>query len=122
MTHEETIKRIQKLVPSVMELEFGCRIKHKKRGYGTLIDSTHLVFENEKESIYAPFIDGNCTILGKPITLTVVLRAIDESRNVWLGFELRNQQLILLEDWNLSKDNFNDQSEETKAFIGELIK
>jgi len=24
--------------------------------------------------------------------------------------------------WDLTKDNFNDQSEETKTFIGELLK
>ena len=27
MPHEETIKRIQELVPSVMELEFGCVVE-----------------------------------------------------------------------------------------------
>jgi len=128
MTHEETIKRIQELVPSIMELEEGCKIKHKKRGYGTLIDSTHLVFENEKESIYAPFIDGNCEILGKPITLAVVLLALDlrnrceennstENQTCWC---LKNTGRICM-DWNLSKDNFNDQSEETKTFIGGLL-
>ena len=129
MTHKKTIKRIQELVPSIMELEFGCRIKHKKRGYGTLIDSTHLVFENEKESISAPFIYGNCTILGKPITLAVVLMAIQEaqiglilvSQNGRFHKRVGVQQHIELGDWNLSKDNFNDQSEETKIFIGELL-
>jgi len=134
MTNEETIKRIQELVPSVMELEFGCRIKHKKRGYGTLIDSTHLVFENEKESIYAPFIDGNCTILGKPITLAVIFQAIfqsllkqNDSDSEEKGLKLDSDIISLVrghfgyKGWDLSKDNFNDQSEETKSFIGGLL-
>ena len=117
-----------------MELEFGCRIKHKKRGYGTLIDSTHLVFENEKESIYAPFIDGNCEILGKPITLAVVLLAIEKVNTIekenycitpnggicFIGYAGRFYHEVA--NWNLSKDNFNDQSEETKTFIGGLLK
>ena len=133
MNHEKTIKRIQELVPSVMALEFGCRIKHKKRGYGTLIDSTHLVFENEKESIYAPFIDGNGTILGTPITLAVVLMAIAkvntrEKENYcvtpdggicFIGYAGRFYHQV--SNWNLSKDNFNDQSEETKSFIKGLL-
>jgi len=55
-------------------------------------------------------------ILGKPITLSVVLVALKPKIDM-------NTYVIssLLEDWNLSKDNFNDQSEETKTFIGELL-
>ena len=29
MTHEETIQRIQELVPSVMALEFGCEVMYE---------------------------------------------------------------------------------------------
>ena len=70
-------------------------------------------------------------ILGKPITLAVVLRAIlkhnhPDSEEDGLRF---NSDIISLtrghfgfKGWDLSKDDFNEQSEETKDFIGELLK
>ena len=61
-------------------------------------------------------------ILGKPITLAVSLLAIKESRDMWRGSELIETQTDILKDWNLSKDNFNDQSEETKTFIWDLLR
>ena len=64
---------------------------------------------------------NDCTILGKPITLAVVLMAIRQSQSVWIGFKLRETQVLVLEDWNLSKDNFHDQTDETKNFIEGLL-
>jgi len=72
-------------------------------------------------------------ILGKPITIAVIMLAINKSRE-----HLRDRYAVkvsssgFIEDcnmsnekgtgnWNLSKDNFNDQSEETKSFIGGLL-
>ena len=124
MTHEETIKRIQSLVPSVMELVLKCS-ECDGDGFtdGHDIPQSH---SEDGECLSCP-VKVDCDIcrgtgiLGKPITLAVVLRAIEESKNVWVGFELRETQLSVLEDWNLSKDNFNDQSEETKTFISNLL-
>jgi len=119
MTHEETIKRIQELVPSVMEIEEGCII----RG-GGIIMAEECVYWNTPEGVFAyDNADGfeDEDVLGKPITLAVVLMAIRQSGNVWFGFKLREAQVSILEDWNLSKDNFNDQSDETKKFIGGLL-
>jgi len=62
--------------------------------------------------------------ISKPITIAVVLRAlreIQQKQKLWFGYELVQTQSSVLEKWNLSKDNFNDQSEETKSFIGELL-
>ena len=134
MPHEETIKRIQKLVPSVMALEFGCEVlcsdliqldvddytegiativneKEKILGYianKTKFETEYRTFEYSKYRVIE--------ILGKPITLAVVLRALKPKIDM-------NTYVIssLLEDWNLEKDNFNDQSEETKTFIGGLL-
>jgi hypothetical protein len=50
---------------------------------------------------------------GSPITLAVVLRAIDKLRYVnWDTFRNR---------WNLVKDNYDEQTQKTKEFIGSLL-
>ena len=151
MNHEETIKRIQSLVPSVMELEFGCEFlrhgsvyryinacglhKYRALSEDNMFDESLNIFIKE--------------ILGKPITLAVVLLAVktleckkcngqgghlvnggyaeceDCGGDMFTlpedlagtGFNL----YIIVEMWNLSKDNFNDQSDETKEFIGGLL-
>ena len=148
MTHEETIKRIQELVPSVMELEFGCEVilyseeYSKNRRILKVLDKRHIsgidtiveVCENNSNGVSYIFYPtkNELKILGKPITLSVVLEAIREA-NVGFVFVTHSGTLhkkIGIEDtahtylgiWNLSKDNFNDQSEETKAFISNLLK
>ena len=132
MNHETTIKKIKELVPSIMELEFGCQGENKLTKQKFFIvkncnpmgneDADITMFSNDSLYLYEGYSkDKDITILGKPITLVVVLRAIDESRNVYTGFELINQKLTLLVDWKLEKDNFNDQSEETKTYIGDLL-
>ena len=130
MTHEETIKRIQDLVPSIMELEFGCEVFVQNYGVSSIILHNRSKF-TRVESEYPLDIIGYCgheyltnfneehitKILGKPITLAVVLLAIEAKMNMKAG----NRGGELIELWNLSKDNFNDQSEETKSFIGGLL-
>ena len=131
MTHEETIKRIQKLVPSVMALEFGCEVmyewengeKSKMVVVGKIGED--FILTDYQSSFCDDANETNFEILGKPITLAVVLRAINqkyiESNDVWFVYDLRQTQLSGMERWNLHKDNFNDQSEETKTFIGGLL-
>jgi len=149
MTHEETIKRIQELVPSVMELEFGCEVlcsdliqldvddytegiatilneKEKILGYianKTKFETEYRTFEYSKYRVIE--------ILGKPITLAVVLLAIGtteyankvgcDATGEMIKMETYRDRIRTKADWNLSKDNFNDQSEETKTFIGGLL-
>ena len=141
MTHEETTKRIQELVPSVMELEFGCVVEtnifpsypcHFRLCYKTWKSDILVCENNDGQEVLLSMND--CTILGKPITLAVVLRALDESKNrsfvycieikKWVETESNNAVklfYIIATSWNLSKDNFNDQTEETKTFIGGLL-
>ena len=142
MTHEETIKRIQELVPSIMALEFGCEVNFdydtensdgsKEDCFDTIIEADDIMvrtlggsyfhrFTAEHYSQESSWSSQKKEILGKPITLAVVFMAVRQSQSVWLGFKLRETQVLILEDWNLSKDNFNDQSEETKSFIGGLL-
>ena len=136
MTHEETIKRIQKLVPSVMALEFGCEfLRHKKvyryvnacgRDMYRALSADNML--DESPNIFME------EILGKPITLAVVLLAIDTKYTEWenpgtpVAINSKGEFQVWSENpvyknvfWNLAKDNFNDQSEETKTFIGELL-
>jgi len=79
-------------------------------------------------------------ILGKPITLAVVLMAVEKFtgssddvlyvNSVGLMYIINSnktqkdfiKQFENCVEWNLSKDNFNDQSEETKTFISKILK
>jgi len=146
MNHETTIKRIQELVPSVMALEEGCRISVIADGYGSCNESScddysagidevgvivkgcnEIVFRDGSniDDIYvSSFQEGfnedyemMFEILGKPITIGVALMAIAVKMNMKPG----NRGGELIDMWDLSKDNFNDQSDETKAFIGGLL-
>ena len=155
MTHEETIKRIQELTGG-MALEEGCRVeviffeseekdrntncsKFSEVGIITDIDNEYLEVDGNifGDILVKDIVNGwlgegyeqiHCEILGKPITLSVVLLALDlrnrceennstENQTCWC---LKNTGQICM-DWNLSKDNFNDQSDETKEFIGGLL-
>ena len=158
MTHEETIKRIQELVPSIMALEFGCEVEEKPAfGSGmrndtfnggkvfTIVSKYHSAHSwfyltddglgKEKEDKILRWHN----FLGKPITLSVVLRAVEKFtgysddvlyvNSVGLMYIINSnktqkdfiKQFENCIEWNLSKDNFNDQSEETKSFIGGLL-
>ena len=138
MNHKETIKQIQKLVPSIMALEFGCVVEtnifpsypcHFRLCYKTW-KSDILVCENNKEG-QALLSMNDCEILGKPITLATVLLAIGtteyankvgcDANGDMVKIETYEDRTRTRADWDLSKDNFNDQSEETKTFIGGLL-
>ena len=168
MNHETTIKRIKELVPSVMELEFGCEVKilishsvsNRSRGTywrkhrviaihhssGDLIINRNDQYGNKKISR-----SSQMQVIGKPITLCHILLAIKTlvckrcngnggTLGIGMGYseceDCGGDRFDLPDDfagtefdlsdildmWDLTKDNFNDQSEETKTFIGVLIK
>jgi len=127
MTHEETIKRIQELVPSIMDLEFGCEVTKISnnlnnpvftKGKFIRMDGMRMFCLHKDNTVFETrYGDALTSILGKPITLGVVLRAIEAKMNM----KPSNRGGELIDMWNLSKDNFNDQSEETKSFIRELL-
>jgi len=142
MNHEKTIKRIQELANN-MALEWGCRILNKE--LNEILTVTHLssndecincLCEGESNTtwIWKKYLDNNFEILGKPITLEVILQAMfkhDGRPTFVIEGDIANNTARKRSDmiftsghltWNLSKDNFNDQSEETKTFIGELLK
>ena len=139
MTHEETIKRIQKLVPSVMALEFGCEViggafnkpmiyrnfapDDSQYGNGDL--GHYLIYKDKVGGAFS--LEKPKNIIGHPITLAIVLLALDinSTDSRWkIGVSCNFMRIQFGESfalWNLSKDNFNDQSEETKSFIGGLL-
>ena len=162
MNHETTIKRIQELtggmelefgcevmfkeIESTTEAPFGRseyvdividtpeHINDVRDGDVVVDSSRIVVFRKSGSMEYREIVCNNreYQILGKPITLAVVLLAISKNRK-----QGNNKHVVIVADngfmentdlknynrvqWNLSKDNFNDQSEETKMFIGGLL-
>jgi len=127
MTHEKTIKRIQELVPSVMALGLKCS-ECDGDGFtdGHDIPQSH---SGDGECLSCPVkvdcdICGGTGILGKPITLSHILLAskgvmID---TVGIFYDVKTLKALNIGcAWNLSEDNFNAQSEETKVFLGGLL-
>ena len=106
MNHETTIKRIQELVPSLVQTA-----SHLFKGNNLRCSHCGATSQQDFDGIEC------IEIIGKPITLSVALMAIEAKMKMKSGN--RGGELIML--WNLSKDNFNDQSEETKTFIGVLL-
>ena len=114
MTHEETIKRIQELVPeSIGEDLYRCNRVWEAWQMNTMSEDD---FE----------------IISQPITLAVVLLATKEvvAEKMWAvlsdgefcGQDANDGSPIYHNVfWDLSKNNFNDQSEETKTFIGGML-
>ena len=122
MNHDETIKRINELVPDMAQ--------------------------NYKDSLYVPIAIGVdpdpyydvCTAIDNyfeyvPITLAVIFQAIhatmlllqeddykkQESSHDLIDYFSTPEGGVFGPCWNLEKDNFNDQSDETKTFIGGLL-
>ena len=138
MTHEETIKRIQELTGG-MALEFGCEVINqdewldwaKRIAFITRNPKNGLVYFREQDgSLFSTRGLKNIEILGKPITLSVIFQAIhatmispekQEKSHHLIDYSVEAEGGVYPPLWNLSKDNFNDQSEETKSFIGGLI-
>jgi len=122
MNHETTIKRIQELVPDLGEDLYRC----------------NRVWEAWQMRTMSEY---DFEVVDKPITIAVIMLAIATEYNpkntsTFLNIDsngefcwttttdLRGGTMKIIEpiiSWNLSKDNFNDQSEETKTFIGELL-
>lgn len=135
---DKTKQRIQELIPEIVELKFGCELLRKgetkyqvinplgwganpKKCWINSVPFGDIPLELEKDLVQN---GGEFEILGSPITLAVVLRAIGIR-----PYEVNwyNANVITLVDegnhfnWNLTKDNYDDQTEETKKFIGSLL-
>lgn len=137
--YEQIRKRINELVPELLELKFGCEVKVYVDGEYTCIrpiqyldysDTLGIEWECEEyevSTIQEMQSDELCflEILGTPPTLQDLLLAIERNQpNVYLGFELRNTYLELIEDYYLTKslkENI-EQNPELAEFISNLLK
>lgn len=138
--------KIQELVPEIMELKEGCQVMvgvnkpllHTIYGYD---DGMWMAFLNqpfpkslEANNFYdCKFVEGaeGIEILGSPITLAVLLRAIlkekpysyfvDIRGNFWKWVNVNEAPIETGAIWNLEHDNYDQQSDECKQFIGSLL-
>lgn len=130
---DKTKAKIQELVPEVMELKFGCSIA--KRGYTMKYigaDNGQTCFLMDIGGLL--FVDkvGDVEILGSPITLAVVLRAIYEAMEIkryltkgyFSGDRINPYEANILDAvafWDPKHDNYDDQTQETKDFLATLL-
>lgn len=121
-------QKIQELVPEVMELRLGCKIEYNDGIYfyhSTDYHGAYNLYGFQPNYIHAKAIVGS-KILGSPLTLAVVLRAINGGQpfsaqdQAWCD-DVLNLLMHERGAWNLAKDNYGEQSPETKAFIGQLL-
>ena len=128
---QQTIAAIQKAVPDIMELKFGCKVIHQ--------DCYYFVHNKQNENIiiseYHPTkcIDlRNCRnykIIGRPITIQDILKTrTDLAIDGLGGMFVRNHcnkkgnlwEMEFVGHYEINKP-FTEQSKETKDLIGDLI-
>jgi len=133
MNHEETIKRIQELTNG-WALEFGCEVIDNMDIVSRILEVIPKTRDRQEVRTEhgIEYVD-DITILGKPITLAVTLSAILKYEGLPITYLEAEEGDVGTDwsdlmyhfrdmNWNLSKDNFNDQTDETKMFIGGLLK
>ena len=121
---QQTIEKIQELVPEIMKLEFGCKVYIKGiREDNPGCEYDLVVDERIKDGKITLGYFGDIPlteieVLGRSITLEDCLIAIKP----YIGktFKYQSYWLNLVSLWKLGKP-FQDQSQECKNFIGDLI-
>ena len=103
-TLQSVREKIIKAVPEIMELKFGCLLENKMTGW-----HAHLIHSKEDGSeqlvcrltgdIQGGNIEGFHNILGRPITLADVLRAIESIKGV--GMKVDHEGNMHIFDTNL---------------------
>jgi len=133
-------KRIRELVPSLMELSFGCEVmvtiddEYKEKNVISKLGVGFLGIEVECERYDIEMIKDVdfIEVIGHPIQLQHILLAIEKSGNY--GVQIRrmtadgNIQMYTSEGiyitnravFNLSK-SYNDQEEEVHKFLAEIL-
>ena len=135
---QQTIKKIQELVPEILELKKGCEINAFLCENDVPIDdypmdkfiigrndkinkpkdwkdvSTYIIHNQREYLIYS--------ILGRDIFLEDVMIAVSKKQGEWSIRFWGNGVIRIAEniDWKSNK-SFQDQSQECKDFIGDLI-
>ena len=138
---KQTIKKIKQLVPEIIELKMGCKIKNVYifnevlKRYEEYPDGIVIKdLRNEMLSLeisagnqldYSIRVDDKFKfeILGHDITLEDILVAIHQigRTNAYCGeCDCCIEDNLILKKWQFNKP-FQDQSQETKNYIGDLL-
>lgn len=134
-----------KAVPEILELKFGCEVvdvnAKKHRIMGLAVKTLHTNYDTYITSCSSLSVGQRVTdeihtgqiekILGRPIRLADVLLATQRKTGMGdvminsLGgfgvFEKGKWMDVAMPRYNLSKDSLEDQSEETWAFLADLL-
>lgn len=142
---QECTEKIHKLIPEILELRFGCQIKDFFKGTGLIIGIEK--YEDEPDCYHVAYFkipvpnwelsprNPNWSIIGRPIQLSDVLRAIDQNKK-WPPIALSSSGLFLEKSkddiranapylsscisYNLSLP-FDQQSEEFYHFLNNIL-
>ena len=124
-------KVIQEANSDIMKLKFGCEYKSIEFGYKAVYLGDSFVWLLEDERMTADYDiikrKRDFKILGRPITLADVLIAMDNKYSgvryyvTLRGGFIKVGTSWIQTTWNLQKNNLDDQSEETKKFLTDLL-
>ncbi len=135
---------IWKAVPEILELKFGCELKYPGYERATLcgqqINFWKVYCKRKNEVCFNTVTPGQLQfseviqILGRPIRLADVLMVVEKSKPTQLWYvkadgtfcsarydELNNKGLKRHAEWNLLDDNLDNQSDECKQFLIDLL-
>lgn len=126
---QELIKYIQGEIPSILDLKFGCKVRRKDGRYtknyldnigifiGKSYTNNNVVIKFEKNNAVSICEKSELKIIGRPITLSDILRVIGKSE-IESKTDIRYH--LIDNEWNLEKD-FNNQSEEFYNWLYDLL-
>jgi len=137
----KTIERIRELCPDTMELKFGCFVKSKYHPASTRVIEDYSMIGGSIDTEDGIMETNAIEILGSPITLAVVLRAINSNsegklygcrhssieKDVVRFLEYRASEgkteiyIPLFCEWDLLNDNLLEQSKQTQDFVASCI-
>ncbi len=132
MNKQKVKEYIQKEIPEIMELKFGCLVSKKDLRYtkkiemiGIIVDKSYtnenwiVKFSENKDVSFCE--KSDLKSIGRPITLSDVLRVTKEKfKEDNLSFVNYAGVEEILELWNL-KENYDNQSEEVYNLLAEIL-
>lgn len=126
--YDQLKKKIQEANPEIMELKFGCEVEDFSGVWKVIKIAHNGVLAWNGAGVHYIY---KYKILGRPIRLADVLLAMDAKSNTpeGLHFPEENQvqtpALYIIGDvinrWNLKDDNLDNQSQECKDFLINLL-
>ena len=118
--------KIRELVPELMELSFGCEVVTKKENPPLVFinkeTSGKYNFLNRDNEVTGTFFWGDFEIIGHPIHLEHVLRAVEIVNYAFFRDKIppRTFFISFFNYYNLNKP-FSEQSEDLYKFLAEVL-